>query len=327
MTHPPPEKRIADARAAIARVESEIRRVYIGQPELIRGVLTGLLACGNLLVEGSPGLGKTLLVRLLARTLRLRFSRIQFTPDLMPADITGGPALLREASGEMAVRFRPGPVFAHVVLADEINRGTPRTQAALLEAMAERSVTIAGERHELEAPFFVIATQNPIEMEGTYPLPEAQLDRFLLKLLVPFPTEEVLRRIGLETTGPSAPDAGEVLTRSELLGLQELTTTLVVAPHVAEVAARLVWRTHPAHDSSPALIKKYVRYGASPRAMQALIRAARATALLAGRAHVAVEDLHLVARPVLRHRIFRGFEAELEGISSDVLVDAVLAQR
>ena len=322
---PPSEDRIATARAALARLDEEIRKVYIGQDALVRGLLVGLLAGGNLLLEGSPGLGKTLLVKVLSEALHLSFSRVQFTPDLMPADITGSITLLRGEDGTAELAFRKGPIFAHVVLADEVNRATPKTQSALLEAMQEHAVTVSGERRLLPAPFMVIATQNPIEMEGTYPLPEAQLDRFLLKLLVPFPSFEELLRIGLETTRDSEYGVEAVLSHEEVISLQAISREIVVGPAVADLAARLVLATHPDLPGSPEPIRRYVRYGASPRAMQALLQAGRAHALLAGRAWMATEDLVAMAPAVLRHRVFAGLEAELEGIRTEDLVSAALA--
>ena len=319
-----PEQTIQQVSGQLGRLEAEIRRRYVGQDALVRGVLVGIIAGGNLLIEGTPGLGKTLLVRLLSQAMQLKASRIQFTPDLMPADITGGQTLLRSPDGTVELRFRPGPVFANIVLADEINRGTPKTQAALLEAMAEQAVTVAGTRRPLAPPFFVIATQNPIEMEGTYPLPEAQLDRFLLKLHVAFPTEAELVRIGRETTQGPPPELTPVLSGEALLEIQQFAETVLVAPALAEQAARLVLATHPDHPRSPASVRKYVRYGASPRAMQALLRTSRATALLAGRLNVSDADLRAVALPVLRHRIFTRFEAEMEGIDADRLIGDAL---
>lgn len=298
--------------------------MIIGQDELVRFVLLGLLAGGHVLLEGTPGLGKTLIVKALSQALHLRFSRIQFTPDLMPADITGATVMVRDEAGRADLRFRPGPVFSNIVLADEINRGTPKTQSAMLEAMAERSVTVAGEQRPLEAPFFVIGTQNPIEMEGTYPLPEAQLDRFLFKLVVPYPSLAVLQRIGMETTGTATPTLSAVLDRDGVLDLQALTRGIVVSEAMGNLAARLTLATHPESPTCPASVRRFLRYGASPRATQALLLAGRAHALLEGRAFVGPGDLHAVARPVLRHRVFLGLEAELEGVKSEAVVDAVL---
>jgi MoxR-like ATPase len=321
----PDNARLADARQDLERLERAIRTVYIGQHALVKDVLTAMLAGGNVLLEGSPGLGKTLLVRVLSQALALDARRIQFTPDLMPADITGGTTLIRDEEGGTRLAFRPGPVFANIVLADEINRGTPKTQSALLEAMQERSVTVGGERRILDAPFFVIATQNPIEHEGTYPLPEAQLDRFLLKLLVPFPSRDELVRIGLETTRGDAAEITPVLDREGVLRLQALCRDIVVGEDVASQAASLVLATHPEHEGSPADIRRFVRYGASPRAMQALLQAGRARALLAGRAWVSPDDLREIAAPVLRHRVHLGLEAELEGVGSESLVATAVA--
>jgi MoxR-like ATPase len=318
------EADIARIATQLRRLEQELRKVYVGQDVLVRAALVGLVAGGNLLIEGTPGLGKTLLVRLLSQALQLNFSRIQFTPDLMPADITGGQTLLRTGDGAVELRFRPGPIFANIVLADEINRGTPKTQSALLEAMAEQSVTIAGKRRPLPPPFFVIATQNPIEMEGTYPLPEAQLDRFLFKLHVTFPSLDELTRIGLETTSGPAPALEPVLDGPGLIAAQRRAEQIIVDPALARRAAELVMATHPDRPDSPAIVKKYVRFGASPRAMQAMLRAGRAEALLSGRANLSEQDLRAVALPVLRHRIFRRFEAEMEGVSTDELVAAAL---
>jgi MoxR-like ATPase len=321
----PPAERLAQARKDLTRLDIEIRKVFIGQDQLVRGVLVALLARGNVLLEGSPGLGKTLLVRVLAQALRLDFSRIQFTPDLMPADITGSMTLVEGENGRNKLAFRPGPIFANILLADEINRGTPKTQSALLEAMQEQAVTVSGERRILDAPFLVIATQNPIEHEGTYPLPEAQLDRFLLKLEVPFPKLDDLLRIGIETTTGEAPEINPVLDKAALLRLQQLARDIVVSPDIARLCARLVLATHPDQPTAPDTIRRFVRYGASPRAMQALLLAGRAAALLDGRPWVTIDDIRDVARPVLRHRIFPGLEAELEGVTAEQLVTAAVA--
>jgi MoxR-like ATPase len=315
---------LASATAALGTVLDELGKVVLGQPALCREVLIGLLGGGNVLIEGQPGLGKTLLVRTLADALAITASRIQFTPDLMPADITGTQVLMRDDHGRSTLEFRRGPIFANLVLADEINRATPKTQSALLEAMQEHAVTVAGVRYQLDEPFCVIATQNPIETEGTYPLPEAQLDRFLVKVVVGFPTLDVLRSIGLSTTGTTVAAAQRVMEKETLIETQRLVRQIVVAPHVAEIAAKLTMATHPEHDGSPARVKKLVRFGASPRAMQALLLAGRASALLAGRAWVGVEDLVAVAPAVLRHRMILGFDATLDGVTTDALVGDVL---
>jgi len=322
---PPDAAAITAGAAALRAVLAELGTVVLGQEQLCREVLIGLVAGGNVLIEGQPGLGKTLLVRTLADVVDVTASRIQFTPDLMPADITGTQVLVRDPEGRSTLEFRAGPLFANLVLADEINRATPKTQSALLEAMQEHSVTVAGTRHVLEEPFCVIATQNNIEMEGTYPLPEAQLDRFLLKVTVGAPTLEVLRSIGLATTGATVHKATRVMDRPTLRGIQRLIRQIVVAPHVADAAARMTMATHPGQDGAPAKITKYVRFGASPRAMQALLLAGRASALLAGRAWVGVEDLVAVAVPVFRHRMILGFDATLDGITTDALIGAVVA--
>jgi MoxR-like ATPase len=315
---------IVAAREALDRLAAEMHKAIIGQEELVQGVLVGLLAGGNILLEGPPGVGKTLLVRVLSQALDLRFSRIQFTPDLMPADITGGAVLSRQEDGRAELRFRPGPIFAQVVLADEINRATPKTQAALLEAMQEHAVTVGGERRVLDEPFFVIATQNPLEMEGTYPLPEAQLDRFLLKLDVPYPPPDVLRAIGLETTSLGAPTITPVMDREILLSLQALARSLLVVPQVADLAARLTLATHPASPHAPPEVRRYVRHGASPRAMQALILASRARALLQGRAWVSEGDVRAVAPWILGHRMILDFDAALDAVTAPGLCAKIL---
>jgi MoxR-like ATPase len=331
---PPPQLRpdgtidewaLQSATNSLHVVLRELGRVVLGQEQLCREVLIGLLGGGNVLIEGQPGLGKTLLVRTLAEAVDIVSSRIQFTPDLMPADITGTQVLMRDDAGRSTLEFRPGPIFANLVLADEINRATPKTQSALLEAMQEHAVTVAGQRYELAEPFCVIATQNPIETEGTYPLPEAQLDRFLMKVTVAFPTIEVLRSIGVATTGVAMANAQRVLDRPTLRLIQRMVRQIVVAPHVADIAAKMTMATHPEYPESPPRVKKFVRYGASPRAMQALLLAGRAQALLCGRPWVGVEDLISVAAPVLRHRMILGFDATLDGIAADALVTDVIA--
>ena len=314
---------LENAKQGVDRLRAVLSSAYIGQEQLVEQVLTGLFAGGHLLLEGSPGLGKTFLVRLLAKGLSLDFSRIQFTPDLMPGDITGGLCLLTAESGQTTLEFQPGPIFANLVLADEINRGTPKTQSALLEAMQEQAVTLGNERRNLDSPFAVIATQNPIEMEGTYPLPEAQLDRFLFKLDVPFPSLEELKRIGRETTARTSPDIEPVMGTAELIEIQRVVRELVVSDPVADLAARLTMQTHPEH-SDVALVQQYVRFGASPRATQALLMAGRARALMAGRPWVSEEDIVALASPVLRHRVFLSFDATLARVTSDKLVAAIV---
>lgn len=305
-------------------LEAEIARVIVGQAELVRQVLTCLLGEGHALVEGVPGLGKTLLLRTLGRALDLKFSRIQFTPDLMPADILGTQVLTEDQEGRRRFEFSHGPIFGNLVLADEVNRATPKTQSALLEAMQETSVTIAGETRRLPRPFFVMATQNPIEMEGTYPLPEAQLDRFLLKIHVGFPTTGEIAEILQRTTGEHDAEIGKVLDGPRLSEMAALTRQVPLAPHLASYAARLVSATHPESEDAPEIVRRYVRFGASPRGAQAMVLAAKATALLNGRLNVAEEDLKEVALPALRHRLILSYEAFSDDVSADGIVKAVL---
>jgi len=315
----------ASFREVHDKIRSQVERMMVGQGNVVEGVLSALFSGGHVLLEGVPGLGKTMLVRSLGEAVHLDFSRIQFTPDMMPADIQGAQILVENEGGGHELQFEQGPLISNLVLADEINRATPKTQSALLEAMQEQSVTIGGGRRPLPAPFMVIATQNPIEMEGTYPLPEAQLDRFLLKLEVAFPSFETLRDIGLNTTGKDEVTTNMVMDRDTLVALQELVREIAVAPHVAEHAARLTMATHPDAPDAPEPIRKYVRYGASPRAMQSLILAGRAHALLCGRAWMSEEDIHQVAHPVLRHRMIPSFDAKLDNITNNDLVDQLLA--
>ncbi len=304
-------------------IETEVKSVIVGQDELVRQTLICLVANGHALLEGVPGLGKTMLVRTIADVIDCSFNRIQFTPDLMPADIIGTNVLI-EHEGQRQFRFQPGPVFANLLLADEINRATPKTQSALLEAMQEQQVSVARERHLLEPPFFVLATQNPLEMEGTYPLPEAQLDRFLFKLWVPFPSEEDLVEIVERTTGASMPRAKSAANATEVVEMQRLARSVPIAPHVTAYAVSVLAATHPEAPRAPALVKDYVRYGGSPRGAQALVLAGKIHALLDGRYNVAVEDVRSVAMPALRHRVIRNFEGEAEGITSDAIVRSVL---
>jgi MoxR-like ATPase len=306
-------------------IEREIKQVIVGQDELVRQTLTCLIANGHALLEGVPGLGKTMLVRTIADVIDCSFNRIQFTPDLMPADIVGTNVLV-EQDGQRHFRFQPGPVFANLLLADEINRATPKTQSALLEAMQEQQVSVARDRHRLEPPFFVLATQNPLEMEGTYPLPEAQLDRFLFKLWVPFPSEEDLVKIMERTTGAQQPQARKTADASQIVAMQRLARSVPIAPHVTAYAVSVLAATHPDGPRAPQLVKDYVRYGGSPRGAQALVLTGKIHALLDGRYNVSVDDIRAVALPALRHRVIRNFEGEAEGITSDAIVRAVLEQ-
>ena len=305
-------------------VRREIGKVIVGQDDVVEGVLICLLAGGHVLLEGVPGLGKTTLLRTLARTLQLKYSRIQFTPDLMPADIVGSMIMENDDRGNKALRFQRGPIFAHLVLADEINRATPKTQSALLEAMQERTVTSGTNTHELEAPFLVMATQNPIEMEGTYPLPEAQLDRFLMKILVTYPNRDELSRIVDRTIAreEAVPDA--VLDRGDILDVRRVCREVMVAPHVQEFAIGLVMATQPEQSEAHEMAKKYVRYGSSPRGAQGLVECGRVLALMRGRFHLAVEDILHVAPAVLRHRIILNFDAHADGQTPETVLQAVI---
>jgi MoxR-like ATPase len=304
-------------------IEREVGSVIVGQRDLVRQTLTGLLANSHVLLEGVPGLGKTMLVRTIADVIDCTFNRIQFTPDLMPADITGTNILIEEG-GSRVFRFQPGPIFANLVLADEINRATPKTQSSLLEAMQEHQVTVARQRFPLDPPFFVLATQNPLEMEGTYPLPEAQLDRFLFKVMVPFPSEDDLITIMDRTTGVEAVTAGKVCTATEIVEMQRLARSVPIAPHITAFAVSVLAATHPDQPRAPELVREYVRYGASPRGAQALVTAGKIFALLDGRFNVSVDDVRAAALPALRHRIILNFEGEAEGITTEAVVRAIL---
>ncbi len=320
-----------NAQAAVSHFQSRMNaikaqmgRVLVGQDMIVEGVLMGLMAGGHVLLEGVPGLGKTLMVRALSGSLGLDFSRIQFTPDLMPADVTGTNILAETAEGRREFQFQRGPVFTHILLADEINRATPKTQSALLEAMQERSVTVAGTTYKLEEPYIVLATQNPVEQEGTYPLPEAQLDRFLFKLKVYFPTSDDLMEILNRTTTGFDDMPQPVIGAEEILKLRQLVREVPVAPHVQEHAIQLVLGTHPDTEFATEDVKNYVRYGSSPRGAQALILAAKVRALLQGRFNTSFEDIDFVARPALRHRIILSFEGQAEGIETDDLIEGLL---
>jgi MoxR-like ATPase len=320
-----PERLVADFTARTDRVRDEVAKLIVGQRDIVDGALACLLAGGHALLEGVPGLGKTALVRALAGALGLRFSRIQFTPDLMPADILGTTLITEDAAGRKSFSFQPGPIFANVVLADEINRTTPKTQSALLEAMQEQSVTVAKTTHALEQPFLVLATQNPLEMEGTYPLPEAQLDRFLLKLHVGFPDHAQIHEILDRTTGLAEPRVDAVLTREDVLHLRRVTREVAVARHVQDYVVRLLEATHPERPGAPDLVGRYVRFGASPRGAQAALIAAKVQALFHGQVHVSADDVRAVLKPALRHRVILNFEGEAEGVTTDRVLDEVLA--
>ncbi len=317
------EQVVAQFAEQIGRVRQEVGRVIVGQKRIVDGVLTCLLAGGHALLEGVPGLGKTALVRALASALDLRFSRIQFTPDLMPADIVG-TMVISDEGGQRRLDFQPGPIFAHVVLADEINRTTPKTQSALLEAMQERSVTVSKTTHVLEDPFFVLATQNPLEMEGTYPLPEAQLDRFLFKLHVDFPDREELHEILDRTTGSETPEVSAVLSRDDILQMRAVVRDVAVARHVQDFAVRVLEATHRQRKGATELVERYVRFGASPRGAQACLIAAKIRALFAGRFHASIDDVREVVKPALRHRLILNFEGEAEGVTTDRVLDDIL---
>ena len=310
-------------RMAVA-IEQQVGQVIVGQQELIRHTLITLLAGGNALLEGVPGLGKTMLVRTLAQSIDCAFARIQFTPDLMPADIVGTNLIVEDDQGRRQFQFEAGPIFANLVLADEINRATPKTQSAMLEAMQEHSVTVAKATRRLPEPFFVLATQNPLEMEGTYPLPEAQLDRFFFKIDVPFPSVDELVEIANRTTAEITPQASPVADGAAIRAMQILARGVPIAGHITEFAARLLKATHPTDLATPGSVREYVRYGASPRGMQAMILAGKIIALLDGRYNVAFDDIRQAARPALRHRLILNFEAQAEGISPDQVVGEIL---
>jgi MoxR-like ATPase len=320
---PPPSLTPDGFAERAAAIEAEVGRVIVGQRDLVRQTLTCLLANGHALLEGVPGLGKTLLVRTIADVIDCSFNRIQFTPDLMPADITGTNILIEEA-GSRQFRFQPGPVFANLVLADEINRATPKTQSSLLEAMQEHQVTVARQRYPLDAPFFVLATQNPLEMEGTYPLPEAQLDRFIFKVIVPFPSEADLISIVDRTTGADTPTARRVTTAAEVVEMQRLARSVPIAPHVTAFAVSILAASHPDQPRAPQLVREYVRYGGSPRGAQALVTAGKIFALLDGRSNVSVDDIREASMPALRHRLILNFEGEAEGITPEAVVRTIL---
>ncbi len=325
MTDAPSQNMSLEAFSQTARaIEAEVKQVIVGQDEVVRSVLICILASRHALLEGVPGLGKTMLIRTTADALDLKFSRIQFTPDMQPADITGTDILEEGDDGRRTRHFQAGPVFANLVLADEINRATPKTQSALLEAMAEKTVTVANKTYALESPFFVLATQNPLEMEGTYPLPEAQLDRFMFKVSVEYPTVEELIGILDRTTGSATPGARKVADGRQVISMGALALNTPIASHVTEYVARLVVSTHPESPSASESVRQFVRYGASPRGAQSLILGGKINALLEGRFNVSFEDIRAVAAPALRHRLLLNFEGLAEGISPDTIIDDAL---
>src|SRR5437016_2013906 len=319
------DARVGDFVASFQALRSEVEKVIVGHREIIDHVLTGMFAGGHVLLEGVPGLGKTLLIKTLAEGLELSFSRIQFTPDLMPADIIGTNIIIEDAEGRKHFQFQSGPIFAHIQLADEINHATPKTQSALLEGMQEGSVTVGGVSRPLPPPFFVLATQNPIEMEGTYPLPEAQLDRFLFKLRVRYPAIEELNAIIDRTTQVRAVNVDRVMTGPNVLAFRELVREVPIATHVRDFASAIVMATHPQWAQAPDVTRRFVRYGASPRGAQALVLGAKVRALADGRYNVSVEDIKAMAVPALRHRVILNFEGEAEGVDTDTLVSRVVA--
>jgi MoxR-like ATPase len=320
----PLETQVQQFKENFNRVETEIHKRIVGQDEVIEGVLLCLFANGHVLLEGVPGLGKTQLVHTLSEALSLSFNRIQFTPDIMPSDITGTMLLVEDAQGRKQFEFQPGPIFAQLILADEINRATPRTQSALLEAMQERTVSVARTSHKLKEPFCVFATQNPIEMDGTYRLPEAQLDRFMFKIQIAFPDEDALGEILRRTTSETEPAIEEISGAETIRSMRELVRRVLIAEHVERYIIRLIRATHPDNSNSPEMTRQYVELGASIRGMQAITLTAKVKALLDGRYNVAFEDVQSVALPALRHRIILNFEGEGEGIQTDEIIQNAL---
>jgi MoxR-like ATPase len=318
------ELSIDDFHSTAKAILGEVSKVIVGQDDVIKHVLIAVIAGGHALLEGVPGLGKTSLIRTLANALELKYSRIQFTPDLMPSDVTGTNIMEEDDSGRRAFRFQPGPIFANLVLADEINRATPKTQSALLEAMQEKTVTIANTTYQLEQPFFVLATQNPLEMEGTYVLPEAQLDRFLFKVDVKFPTATELVSILDRTTGGSTDQAQQAADGERIVAMGNLARRVPIPSHVSEYVARLIIATHPESDTASDMIRQYVRYGSSPRGGQALITGAKIYAMLDGRYNVSFDDVKAVAPAALRHRLLLNFEGQAEGITTDQIIADLL---
>ena len=320
-----PEEQIGKFREVYNSLREEIGKVIVGQDAIVDGTLNALFANGHVLLEGVPGLGKTLLVRTLSQVLDLSFNRIQFTPDLMPADVLGTNMVHETDDGKRAFEFLHGPIFAHLVLADEINRATPKTQSAMLEAMQERSVTIGGEIRKLALPFFVLATQNPIDQEGTYPLPEAQLDRFFYKLLVDYPSAGELSEIVTRTTEGTKVQVSKVVNGATLIELQQLVQQVPVASHVKDYAVRLILATHPNTETALEITNQFLKFGSSPRGAQALLLGAKVRALTEGRFNVSFDDVAEVALPALRHRLIVNFEAEAEGVTTDLVLQKIMA--
>ena len=320
------EQKYEEFRETFLKIQQEVSKQIVGQKEIIEGVLICLMTGGHALLEGVPGLGKTLLIRTLHEVLDLNFSRIQFTPDLMPADIIGTTIVAEDENGRKFFEFQQGPVFGNLILADEINRATPKTQSAMLEAMQEKSVTVAGQQRVLKLPFFVMATQNPLEMEGTYPLPEAQLDRFFFKLKVKYPSLDELDLVMERTTRREMPSVDKVCDGAQINALEQIVRDILIAEDVRRYALRIVLGTHPETEDAPELTKKYVRYGSSPRGAQALILGGKVRAILDGRYNVAREDIQAVALPSLRHRLILSFEGEAEGIDPDDIIQHLLEE-
>ena len=320
-----PKEQIGKFREVYNSLREEIGKVIVGQDAIVEGTLNALFANGHVLLEGVPGLGKTLLVRTLSQVLDLSFNRIQFTPDLMPADVLGTNMVHETDDGKRVFEFQHGPIFAHLVLADEINRATPKTQSAMLEAMQERSVTVGGKIRKMDLPFFVLATQNPIDQEGTYPLPEAQLDRFFYKLLVGYPTAGELSEIVTRTTEGSSVQVSKVVDGATLIELQQLVQQVPVASHVKNYAIRLILATHPNTETALDITNQFLRFGSSPRGAQALLLGAKVQALTEGRFNVSFDDVAVVATPALRHRLIVNFEAEAEGVTTDIVLDKIMA--
>lgn len=315
---------IQEVVSKIRKVEEEVGKAIIGQKDVINQVLIAIFAGGNVLLEGSPGLGKTQLVKTLAKVMDLTFSRIQFTPDLMPADVVGTNIINKDSSGKGLFEFQHGPVFSNLVLADEINRATPKTQSALLEAMQEHTVTVANKTYKLEEPFMVLATQNPLENEGTYPLPEAQLDRFLFKIMVPYPNLEELRNIVAITVNKEPIELNKVIDKNEILSMRKILKEVPISAAVEEYALKVILSTHADFEEAPEISKKYIRYGASPRAAQAIISAAKVRAVMEGRCNVAFDDIKYVALPTLRHRFFLNFDAVSDGVTTEMIIKEIL---